>query len=116
MSQADADARYVNASGDTMSGSLTVPELRVAGSWTVGGPANAQIVRIGNNAAGSVQAGWSNSKTVAHNLNIAGNYIVIITPTSQATTPYYVTSKTANSFEVKAASGFAFDYLIVGRQ
>jgi len=41
---------------------------------------------------------------------------VIITPASQATTPYYVTGKTANSFEVKATSGFAFDYLIVGKQ
>jgi len=115
MSQAEADVRYVNAGGDTMTGPLTAPELRVAGNWAVGGPGNAHIVRVGNNAAGSVQGGWTVSKTVVHNLNIAGSYIVIVTPTSQATTPYFVTSKTANSFEVKATSGFAFDYLIIGR-
>ena len=115
----DVDEHFVNAndlSGDTMSGPLTAPQVNVDGNWVVGdGHDSKQIISIANSAAGNVVWSSGTTKTVIHNLNIVGDYIVIITPTSDPGGTYYVSAKDSLSFTVTTTetSGFSFDYLII---
>ncbi len=88
---------------------LTVPELKSSAPWNIGGQPIS--VPIYNKCAGS---GTANSQ-VTHGLNDTdSNDVVIITPTTQPSGLYYV-EKSENSFTVKCANDFNFDYLILKR-
>ena len=103
--------------GQSMFGSLTVPEINVQNNWVIGSVANPQDISLvkgrlqiqDNNTAGS----GSTDEPIEHNIENV-NYLVIITPTTTPPGLYHV-AKNVNSFTVECAGDFNFDYLIIKR-
>ncbi len=112
------DTRYISKTetgNQTMSGSLTAPQINVSNNWIVGsGGATKQVIAINNEAAESITWTSGTTNAVTHGLGIIGNYIVLITPTSDMNCNYYISNKSENSFTITTkGSYFNFDYLII---
>lgn len=110
----NVDTRYVNATGDAMTGLLTVPDICISNNWVVGSGNSKQVIAVVNESAGRVTWTEGAIKQVTHNLAIAGGeYIVLVTPSTSPDGPYAVTERTADSFTVSNAVPFNFDYMII---
>jgi len=91
LTQTIADARYVNVTGDTMTGNLEVPNLTVTGNINVDGNVNLEHGRIT-----SKETTTTSTSTISLDQNIAGSFKSV---------EYIITAKSGSDVDVTKILG-----------